>query len=86
MKTLLGVLGLAAACAPIVLPMIAGLTASGVGLATWGWPAAAALLGATSAVGMAIVLRNRKRAQERAKIATAGSCGCPTRNASGGAA
>lgn len=88
MKTVLGVLGLTAACAaccaiPIALPMLAGLASSGAGLAAWGWPAAAALLAATGAVGMAIVLRNRKRAQERMKVATAGTCGCSTSDASG---
>lgn len=91
MKTVLAALGLAAACAaccaiPIALPMLTGLAASGLGMATWGWQAAAVLLGATGAVGLAIALRNRKRASNHAKSAAAGSCGCSTSETNGRAA
>ena len=81
MKRLLAVFGIAAACAaccaiPLALPLLAGLTASGLGLATFGWEAAGALLVTTGIVGLAVVMRNRKRDRPCLRAAAPASCGC----------
>jgi UPF0716 family protein affecting phage T7 exclusion len=92
MKRVLAVFGVAAACAaccaiPLALPLLAGLTASGLGLATLGWQAAVALVVATGALGFAIVLHNRRRSRARAAATASGqSCDCPPASCAGGSA
>jgi|APTNR8051073442_1049403.scaffolds.fasta_scaffold67185_2 hypothetical protein len=90
MKKVWAVFGVAAACAacctiPLALPLLAGLTVSGLGLATLAWQAAAAVLTATAALGIAIVLHNRGRARAREAAAASGAaCGCPPSSCAGG--
>lgn len=92
MKRLLAVFGVAVACAaccaiPLALPMLAALAASGLGLATLGWPTAVVLLLATAALGLAIALRNRRTTRARAVAsASAGACGCSPSSCSGSGA
>lgn len=92
MKKVWAVFRVAAACAaccaiPLALPLLAGLTASGLGLAVLGWQAAAAVLIATAALGIAIVLHNRRRARAReAAAATGAPCGCPPSSCADGGA
>lgn len=85
MKKVLAVFGVAAACAaccaiPVALPLVAGLAASGLGLAISGWQFAAALLLATGLLGVWIVMRNRQRGQV-SLVASQNRCACPAQPA-----